>query len=365
MDIAKFTISQWYLLIILLGTLMIIAKKKRIVLRVGNRVVYSENALMLTICVLIMVGLAAQRTGIGDTANYINIFRRVPNEWSAFKDYVDWNGEWGFYLLNYLIKCVIGNNISIYLFLTSLVIIAPIVYFFYKNTGDAELCVLIYILSGAYVSGMNGVRQAFVAGVFIFSYKMIRNKRYVWYVLLCLVVSTIHTSALVLIPMIWILNMKAWRKGTYGMLGITFVLYIAYPLFAGVLTHMLAGSTYEGYSNGIQNFTNGGANVLRAVILLFPIIWSYVYSVRLEQRYELFGMVLNASVLNFMFMLLATVRSWIFARFCVYFNPFSILLLVWCIEVSGKNKKILYPACLGVYSIYFYYEMSTTIYAVF
>lgn len=365
MDITYFTISQWYVLILSFALIMIFAKKNNRMLCVGNRTICSGKALSIIVCVLTMVFLASQRTGIGDTSNYINIFQRIPEKWIEFKDYVNWDGEWGFYLLNYVIKWIMGDNVNIYLFITSLVIIGPVIYFSYRNTNSVELCLLIYILSGSYVSGMNGVRQAVVAGFFILSYKLIQNKRYVWYILLCLILSTIHTSALILIPMIWILNMKPWKNGTFGLLAVTIVLYIAYPLFASFLSSALTGSTYEVYSNGIQNFTNGGANFLRAIILFIPIIFSYIYREKLSEKHPLFGMALNAAVLNFMFMFLATIRSWIFARFCVYFNPFSVLLLVWCIEVSGKNRKMLYPICLGAYAVFFYYEMITSVYAVF
>ena len=363
MDIANFTIVQWYILIIILGTIMFLTKYDNKVICIGTRSFCSTRALTTIVCALIMIGLASLRTGIGDTSNYISIFHKIPSEWIEFKSFVDWDGEWGFYLLNYVIKYVAGDNVNNYLFVTSSVIIGSVVFFSYKNTNNVELCVLIYILSGSYVSGMNGVRQAFVAGCFVLSYQLIQEKKYVIYVLICLLLLTIHTSAFILIPMIWILNLKPWKTGTFCLLGLSMVLYVAYPVFSGFLTRALAGSAYEVYSNGIENFTNGGANMLRAIILFVPIIMSYIYREQLEKKYRLFGMVLNASVLNFMFMFLATVRSWIFARFCLYFNPFSVLLLIWCIELSGKSKKILYPTCLGAYAVFFYFEMITTVYA--
>lgn len=364
MDLSKFSLLQWYLLILIVAVILVASRYTHRKVVVAGTVLFTEQAFLFSIAILILTILASLRTGLGDTSNYINTFHRLPTEWSSFIDILSEYNEKGFYLLNFIIKRVFGDNQNIYLFITSFVTIAGVAYFSYKNSSNPGICMLIYILSGSYVSGMNGVRQALVTGIFVVFYKFIERRNYIQYIILCLLLSTIHTSALVLIPMIFIFNIKEWGRGTYVLLSATFGLYIAYPLFAGVLTQALAGSAYEVYSNGIQNFTNGGANVLRAIILFIPITLSFIFKEKLKKKNPNFKIILNASILNFMFMLLATVRSWIFARFCVYFNPFSYVLLVECIEVSGKkNRQILYIACILLYGLFFYYEMRTSVYA--
>ena len=365
MDLSRFSLLQWYMLILIVGGILIASRYKCRKVVIAGKVLFTEQIFLLGIAILILTILASFRTGLGDTSNYINIFHRLPTDWSSFIAILSEYTEKGFYLLNFIIKKLFGDNQNIYLFITSFITIGGVAFFSYRNSSNPGICMLIYILSGSYVSGMNGVRQALVAGIFVMAYKLIERRKYIPYIIICLLLSTVHTSALVLIPMILILNIKEWSRGTYVLLLATFGLYIAYPLFAGILTQALAGSAYERYSNGIQNFTNGGANVLRAIILFIPIVLSFLFKENLKKKNPNFKMLLNASILNFMFMLLATVRSWIFARFCIYFNPFSYVLLIECIEVSGKrNRQILYIACILLYGLFFYYEMTTAVYAV-
>ena len=230
-------------------------------------------------------------------------------------------------------------------------------HFFRKCSSNVALCFFVYCLGGYFVSGLNGIRQAMVASVFVASYSLIENKKIIKYIVLCLILSTVHQSALVLIPRIYLLNMKAWGEGTWCLLATSVLLYIGYPLFSSGLTALLSGSSYEQYSYGILNFTSGGANILRVLVLLVPILLAFLFRDELEANFPQFNICLNGAVLSFMFMLVATIRSWIFARFCVYFNPFSIVLLSESLRFSGENKAILTASCVVAYAIFFAYEM--------
>ena len=228
-----------------------------------------------------------------------------------------WSGEWGFQLYMYIIKFLSSNSTVVFLFISSFIIVGGIIYFWSKESSCIELCMAVYMLGGGFVSGMNGIRQAIVASIFIANYKLIKEKKYLHYFALCLLLSMIHKSALILIPMIFILNFKPWNTGTWGLLLSSIILYLGYPLFAGFLTNMLEGTTYGIYSEGIMNFSHGGANVLRVAVLLVPIILAYVYNDKLKKEFSYYGICLNGAIMSFIFMLIASIRSWIFARPCL------------------------------------------------
>lgn len=361
MDIAFFSVGQWYVLIVILGIILCISESSKRDIYVGSRRLCSGQAFGVGICCVLMSWLAAYRTKLGDTPNYVNIFRRTPVEWTEFKDFISESSEKGFYLLNYILKKCFGYRPHLYLFITTLIIITGVACFFYKYTKSAGLSMYIYILSGCYVSGMNGIRQSIVAAVFAFAIVLVRKNKIAYYIILCILLSFIHNSAILLIPMYWVLNAEAWKKVSYVLLGITAGLYVAYPLFAGVLSRLLQGSNYEVYGNGIQNFTNGGANFIRVLVLALPIVLAYIFREQMEKECNCFGMLLNGALVNFMFILLASIRSWIFARFCMYYNIFSIALLVMCIKVSGKNKKKLLILSVCCYLVFFYFEIRSTV----
>lgn len=356
MDLAKFSLFQWYIFVILIYTVMIICVK-----RVDGH--YTRIAKFSV--VLVTLGLAyltALRSGIGDTGAYIGYFSQTANSFEQFRHQFTREGEWGFQVYLFVVKAIFGNNQVAFLTVSSLIILGGLMFFVFRTSSYPELCILVYMLGGSFVTGLNGVRQAIVASVFVANYRLIMEKKYIKYFILCLVLATFHRSSLILLPMIFILNFKAWRRGTWVLLLSAVGMYIAYPLFAETVTALLQGSYYDMYSNEILNSENGGANIIRVFVYLIPIILSFMYREQIEENFDEFGMCLNGTVLNLMFMLVASVRSWIFARFCIYFNPFSIVLLSESIKYSGKNKTILYSLCIFFYMLFFYFEMKSTIF---
>lgn len=358
MDLALFSLSQWYLLAIFIYIFLALSRK------LGDTKPRKAVYISSFIASVVLSYLAAGRTGIGDTTSYIRFFLRTPDSLSEFMSSFVRQGEWGFNVFLFIVKLFVGDNPFAFLFICSIITLGGLNSFWKKESPYIELCMLVYIFGGSFVTGINGVRQAMVASVFIANYRLIRDKKYVPYIIMCLLLSTIHQSALVLLPMIIVLNFEPWKRGTWGLLTASIGMYVAYPLFASVVTQLLNGSDYDVYSNGILNSTNGGANILRVAVLLVPIILAYLFREELKEKYPDYGICLNGAILSFMFMFVASVRSWIFARFCIYFNPFSIVLLTQAIKCSGKNRVMIYIVCVLAYAIFFYFEMASTIYLV-
>ena len=75
-----------------------------------------------------------------------------------------------------------------------------------------------------------------------------------------------------------------------------------------------------------------------------------------KERY--YNCVVNFSVINLIFILLAT-KFWIYARFNMYFSVYMIILITWCVKYmfDEKNMKIIYLCCLGLYFVYYWYEI--------
>lgn len=356
MDLAKFSLFQWYILIVAIYIILLFFLQR------DYEYPPKISKFGMGLIVVAMSYLAAGRTGIGDTTTYTSFFMRMTSSLEVFSEQFSWGYEWGFQVFLFICKVLFGDREHLFLFACSFVIVGGVFSFFRKTSNYPELCVIVYMLSGSFVTGMNGVRQAMVGAAWLLSFRMIQEKRYTSYVLLCLALSTFHQSALIFLPLILLLNFEPWKRGTWALIATSVALYVAYPLFANKLTRMLEGSYYDMYSNGLLNFSNGGANIIRVFVYIVPVVLSYMYREQMEDDFEYFGVCLNGAILNMMFMLVASVRSWILARFCMYFSPFSIVLLAESIKCSGKNKALLYTACIVAYMVFFYAEMKSTIF---
>lgn len=356
MSLDNFDLFDWYLLPIVIFLLNTIAMNYCSIKSDKQYLYKIPNSILSCISTLIMIVLAATRTRIGDTANYINIFKLTPKSFSDFLATIDWSEEWGFKFVNYFIKTFITESPTIYLFILSLIIIGLIFLTFYRYSQYFELSTLIFILSGSYIVTLNGIRQSLVAAIFFFFFKLIPEKKYLKYIFMCLILSTIHKSALVLIPLVFILNMRPWGKGTKILCVVGLFMYIFYPITSKLFAFLISDTSYSNYTAGILTGSSGSANFIRALVAIVPIILAYIYRKRLY-NVQYFNVFLHATILNFIFVLLATAASWIFARFCIYFSAFSIMLLCWEICASGKNKKIFYYACIMFYFIFYFFEI--------
>lgn len=360
MDIAKFSLKNWLLLVFIVYLILFLFKtnKKRVVF--GNKNVIEVKSVGVLIVIFLLSILAANRTGIGDTSNYINIFKSVPTDLNEFLIDLDFSKEYGFFILNFIIKQIIGDSEFLYLLVTSGFVIGTNLWFMNKYGKDIEVCGSLFIMCGLFITGLNGLRQSIVAAFFILMIPLIKEKKYLRYFICCFLLSTIHKSAVLLLPVVFIFNCKAWGKMTFILIFLGLIAYILYPLFGDFLTIMLSDGAYSGYITGIVTGTAGAANFLRVIVKFVPVLLAFLYRNKLNKN-ENFSILLHASILSFVFMLLASVKSWIFARLCIYFDIMSITLLSECINISNKDKKILYLLCLVFYCLFFYYELITTV----
>ena len=98
--------------------------------------------------------------------------------------------------------------------------------------------------------------------------------------------------------------------------------------------------------------------MIRVIVMAVPVVLSYLGRDFLKGRERYYNIIVNFSVINLIFILLAT-KFWIYARFNMYFSLYMIILLTWivCYMFYGRNRKIIYLICMGLYLVYYYYEM--------
>lgn len=360
LDITYFGLVEW--LGLAFGVYILSA------LRINKRVLYNNGVRDHTeigawLAVLILLLLASMRSGIGDTGAYIRYYQMVSADSEVFFSTFTRTGEWGFQLLMFFCKKIFGGNISVYLLFFAIFSVGCICVFLIRYSGMTEMALFLYLASGLFITNLNGMRQSFVTGIFVAATGLIIKKKYIIFIILCLALSTIHSSALILIPAVWIFNFKPWGKGTKALLFVGLILYAFYPLFAPVLSSLMTSNDqYSVYSTGIMGGKGDlGANFVRAIIKFVPIGLAYFEREKLKMK-EHFSIFLHASILDFVFMLLATAKSWIFARICIYLAPFSIVLLCWGIGVANKkNRLVLYFGCLVGYSVFYIYELLSSV----
>ncbi len=305
------------------------------------------NKFMVFIVVITFITISGLRSSIGDTYMYMHGYTVNDFTWT----YVLNNKDMGFSVLQMALK-QFTDNPQILILITALVTNLLIVITLYKYTRLFELSVYVYITSGLYITSMNGIRQ-FLAASIIFAASHFLAKGY-WkrYFAVVIFASLFHQSALILIPIYFIVRRKAWTTSTLVLLFLAIFVVLGYNEFSSLLFAAIGESEYGVY----KDFSEGGANFIRVIVWAVPVFIAFLGRHKLREIYPNSDFIVNMAMLGVVFMLIAT-QNWIFARFMYYFGLYNIVLISWIVKLfKTKTQKLIYLAILGSYLVYFYYE---------
>ena len=144
------------------------------------------------------------------------------------------------------------------IFTTALITNVLIVISFFINIQECLNLVYLFILHQVlYSVSMNGIRQSLAAAIIFAATKYILNgnfKKFLWLVLLA---STFHQTALIFIPIYFIVRRKAWTKATFILLSLGVLIAIGFNEFSELLFSAIEDTQYGHYSE----FYEGGANI--------------------------------------------------------------------------------------------------------
>ncbi|MDF0727771.1 EpsG family protein [Cytobacillus sp. S13-E01] len=306
------------------------------------------NKIFTLLVLILLVLVSGLRAGnIGDTGAYMHGFRIAKFNWND----VDFSGEFGFYIYQMLIKNITDDP-QVLVFVSALITNLLIIYVFYKYSRYFELATYVYITSGLFLVSMNGIRQFLASAILFTATKFLIAGNWKKYFIVVIFASTFHKSALILIPVYFIVRRKAWSKTTLVLILMTIPFLMIFTFFTDTFFSLLEETRYGHY----ENFNEGGANVLRTLVSIVPIIIAYFGRHKLKEIYPQNDCIVNMALINTIVMLVAT-QNWIFARFTIYFGLYQVLLLSWVIKLfNKKDRKFIYYAILICYFVFFYYE---------
>ncbi|MEH7336927.1 EpsG family protein, partial [Neobacillus drentensis] len=250
------------------------------------------------------------RNNIGDTYFYMHSYSI-----QKFNFDIDINKDFGFSIIQAFLQKV-SYEPQILIFFCALITNVLIVWTIYKYSTLIDVSIFVYITSGIYLVTMNGIRQYLAASISFVATKYIIQRDWKKYFLIVLLASTIHKSALILIPAYFIVCRKAWRAQTFLILLVGIFVMIAYNQISALIFGALEETQYGHY----ENFSEGGASVLRVLVYASPLLISFMGRKRLERiNPESSDVIINMSLIGLFFMVIST-QNWIFARMAIYFN---------------------------------------------
>lgn len=305
------------------------------------------NLFFSILAMIIIIGVAGLRSNIGDTYMYKVLYDNV-----IAGTVVDGAYEPGFIaFLKMLTNISIDPQIMI--FATSFVTQVLNIWTLRSYASLFELQIYMYITSGYFLTLMNGIRQGFAAAIMFACTKLIINNNFKLYLLITLAASTFHSSALIMIPVYFIVKNEAWSKNMIRIIVIASICFLIGQPVINFMFSLLEGTRYEGYSE----FDEGGASIFRVIVAAVPVVLAYLGRKKLKEEWPESDVFVNMSVINLIIMAFS-LFNWIFARFSYYFQPYTFILLPYTIKslFNSRQKGLIYYLFLICYFVFMYAE---------
>ena len=318
--------------------------------------------LVLAIPMIYMSGTRSKTMpDFGDTSAYLSSFRNAPTSLGElFKSFTEDSRDKGFAVLTTLIKNIIGNREIIYFTIIAAVCILCIIAVYRKYSCNFMVSAFLFIASGEYIQWTyNGIRQFIPVAILFACIGLILKKKYILFIVLTLILSTVHASALLMIPMVFIVQGRAWNKKTMLLVIAVIIAIASLEQFTDLITGIMENTQYSGEVD--QYLNTEGTSIQRVLVYSIPAILSLFFKRRIdEEDSPLINLCANMALITAFTYLLSAFTSGIFlGRIPIYFSLYSYILLPWLIEHSfTKNSvRLIYIALIGFYMVFYYYQM--------
>lgn len=245
--------------------------------------------------------------------------------------------------------------------------------FFYRYTDRKYLWFVVFFLFfniNCILNNLVAMRQAITSYLFIFAFYALVKQRKVQYIAIITLCTLIHTSSLLLYPLVFVDNNNT--RFFFHKLYVYIIVSLALlSLFIGRNTFLLVIATYltssfedlERYTTYLENIGESGVSlisIIKSSLLLILNIIPLIFIIQQGRRetdrnyiiiYKL-GIIISSITVLF--------GSGLMSRYMMILNPFYIVALTRSFtntdNVKRKNLVILVTCFLTVYTLYYYLQ---------
>lgn len=320
------------------------------------------NLFMALATFSVIIFFAGMRSYVADTTAYIKMFNDYPLFSEAHDVIFDSSArEPGFRLFSILIKTYISDNYSVWLWIIAVISGICVMVPLYKYSCNFGVSAFLFMASCQFTWMFNGMRQFIVASIIFACTGLILRNKTILYIFIVCILSTIHTSALILIPMYFIAKGEPWNKRTILFIGAIILAMVFADKFTNLLTDVVETTDYATSVNEFKD-TDDGTSVIRILVESVPIIIAFIYRDKIKDKLTpIIKLSINMSLIaSGLYVISKIARSGILlGRLPIYFSMYNLILLPWLIKTifEGKEKNLIYYTMIVCYLGFFYFQM--------
>lgn len=313
--------------------------------------------LILAALCFLMAGLRFM-TG-GDYISYESIFLYTPSL-SNFDLFESFNNdvEPGFLLINMFLKSITSNPQSVFITFSFLHMV--LLYYIYKKHSKYFLISLaLFIFNYFLLLTMGQLRQGTAYLIGILALTQAYEKNFIKFIFLFLLSLSFHTSAIVLLPIYFIANIKFKKMQILTVLIVSFVLAYQIGIIEIFITKGIQWGVITSYIDYYSQFTRYTSNSLPILGLLYRLL---VLGILLYYREKLFkedkryNFLINMYFFGVVAFIALGEISLISNRVSRYFTIFETIAFPYILVNLKNTNKVILLIVIFVLGIYFYLD---------
>lgn len=322
----------------------------------GKIIYYTPKYLYMFSAIYLLFWVSC-RDVVLDTYMYKAKFYAMPSTFDLMiKSVMDSTNGYGFELLQGLFKIFIGNNHYLWFGFLGAISLFMIFRTFRKFSIDVSLSYYLFIASTAFTWMVNGTRQ-FIAVCILFGvcdWLINGDQRHkIYYYLLIIVVSSIHSSALFLLPICFFTSRGKLLDKWMIFIVIATVVLMNYSNY---VIDVAMDVMNKDYSDSLKE--GRGSSIARLLVSAVPLILVLfkINEVRLKATPDIIFFI-NMSLVGVCFYFVSTFTNGILiGRMPIYFTLYNYILIPWLLK-NVYTDILIKIACVFLYAFYFYYQM--------
>lgn len=229
----------------------------------------------------------------------------------------------------------VTDDYQVYLIIIALIFMIPLGILIYKYSKDALVSFLIYSCLFYAFFAITGHRQTVATGIGLFiAYEFIKRKKFIYFLLVVLIASTIHKSIICIIPFYFIANKKITYRYSIIMLTTFVIVFIFKNRILSFLTEIVG---YEEYATQYQG---AGTFTFTVIFILVILVALWRAPIILKEYNEDIIICYNAAFMALIFIPFTYIDPSTM-RIVQYFSIFIMLLIPEIINsFVGKERRL-------------------------
>lgn len=330
-------------------------KLSQIKLKVGSKAVFgdlkncdsSKNIFFILFTSIPLILVTGLRHDMGtDYLTYKYLYQTVIKNSSFFS--LLKTKEAGFAILQKIVG-VISNYDIVWLMMVLAIITVVILYYaYYKNSEILWFSIFLVLTLGSYYTSFNTTRQYLSGVLFLLCVEFIYKKSLPKYIISVLLISTIHYSSLIMLPMYWLLRIQ-WTSRKKVVLNFVALIAIVVLLTnSAFFINIFATLLYGQYSGRDLENLLSLVNVTRP-LLFFAVVLFNVKFIDFNNTKDLCWF---NSCFYFLILYIISFEFYMVYRLTYFFIPLAILGVVNVIARQNRRfNKIFWGGMVMVYAL--------------